>query len=120
MYQKDINFETKSYTSNDNYLSDDQYTRRTRPMILRKMFYSCIGFCFFAPMIIIITSKLSMEKEIMFIFVDVIKYIGTLLFGAFGTGFLGYTASRTIDKKNPDFKNEEGIKNKIVNKFLKI
>lgn len=111
MSNKDIEFKIKS---------DYQYTKRTRPMILRKLFYSCIGFCFFAPISIIIISKLSIEKEIIIIITDIIKYIGTLLFSAFGTGFLGYTASRTIDKRNPNFKEENGIKNKIARKFLKI
>ena len=103
----------------ESYKTDDEYVRRTRPMILRKLFVSCIGYSFYAPLTIIALSQGNIAEGTIIVLIDMIKYIGGWLFGTFSAAFLGYAASRTMDKRNPNFKEGNGIVNKMAKGFLK-
>lgn len=98
--------------------SEDEYVRRTRPMILRKLFVSCIGYAFYAPLVVIASGHL--DPTITVTVVGMVEWIGGWLFGTFATAYLGYAASRTVDKKNPKYKNGNGVLNKTVSGLLKL
>jgi len=95
--------------------SKDIYVSRTRPMILRKLFYACIGYAFFATALVaLMTYKKIPSTEI----ISLATWIGGTLFGTFSAAFLGYTAARTVDKKNPNTKNTNSATGKLLNMVL--
>jgi len=104
----------------ESYKTDDEYVRRTRPMILRKLFISCVGYSFYAPLVIIALSQGGIAEGTIIVLIDMVKYIGGWLFGTFSASYLGYAASRSVDKRNPGFKEGNGIMNKITKGFLKL
>jgi hypothetical protein len=98
----------------ESYKVDDEYVRRTRPKILRDLFVMCCGFSLFAPLCVIAIAIAGVEAAIVSSVVGMIEWIGGWLFGTFSTSFIGYTAARSVDKKNPDFKNGAGIMSKLT------
>lgn len=82
------------------YKSTDQFVRRTRPKILRDLFKLCAGYTLFAPLTIVALSYTDMDAATMMTVVNLFKYIGYSIFGAFTLNYGGYTAGRTIEKKN--------------------
>lgn len=100
------------------YASGDEYVAHTRPMILRKLFYSCIGFAFFAPTAVVVMSVAGVTAATVAAATSMIEWIGAWLLGTFSTAFLGYAAARTVDKKNPKFKEGTGILNKGVKRIM--
>jgi len=99
------------------YQSEDQYVRRTRPMILRKLFYLCSAYAIGVPYCMLMTISLggnAVSPEV----IGIIEWIGGWLFGTFSTAYLGYSAARSVVKKNPDFKNGQGIFNKVVKQIV--
>jgi len=103
----------------ESYKSDDQYVRRTRPMLLRKLFYSCIIYAFFAPTAVIIAAALGVEAALLTIVVGIVEWIGGWLFGTFGGAYLGYTGARSLDKYNPDLKNNTNLVGTTMKYMLK-
>jgi len=117
--------------------STDIEVKRTRPKILRQMWKTCQVYIFLvvvvygAAMFMPIEYTTEVVKDGVAIqettilqrdmsgFTAIVKYLGAFLFGTFTTGFLGYTAARTIDKKNPDAKNGLGVGAKLLQGFLK-
>jgi len=102
------------------YLSEDEYVRRTRPMILRKLFVSCIGYAFYAPLTIVAMGYTNVDPTVMAATISLIEWIGSCLFGTFATSYLGYAAGRSVDKWNPNFKYGDGVLNKAVKGILKL
>jgi len=95
--------------------SKDMYVARTRPMILRRLFYSCIGYAVIVTLSVVALEAFSKEtKEV----ISLAKWMGGSLFGTFSAAFLGYTTARTVDKKNPDFKNQAGMAAGLIKKLL--
>lgn len=97
----------------ESYKSEDEYVRRTRPMILRKMFYLAGAYSIFTPYCLLMTISLgghTVSPEI----IGVLQWIGGCIWGTFSTAYLGYSAARSVDKKAPNFKNGGGILNKAV------
>jgi len=103
----------------ESYKSYDEYVRRTRPMLLRRLFYACIAYTFFAPGIIVVAAALSVEAAILTALIGVIKWIGGWLFGTFGGAYLGYTGARSLDKKNPELKNNNNLIGTAMKYILK-
>ena len=103
----------------ESYKSDDQYVRRTRPMLLRRLFYTCIVYSLFAPTLIIGGAAIGIEAGIITMAIGMVKWIGGWLFGTFGTAYLGYTGARSIDKKRPELKEQENLLGKAMKFMLK-
>jgi len=103
----------------ESYKSEDQYVRRTRPMILRRLFAICTVYVFLAPAGVIIGHEVGLDAGTLAAAVSMLEWCAGWLFGTFSTAYLGYAAARTMDKKNPEFKNGSGILNKMVNRALK-
>ena len=72
--------------------SEDPYVRRTRPKILRGLFYVVLGYVICVPALVIFKSPPSH-------ILDFIASIGDNLFLLFGASYLGYTAHRSIFDK---------------------
>lgn len=84
----------------ESYKSTDQYVRRTRPKILRDLFKLCAGYTLFAPLMMVALSYTDIDSATLVSVVGLLKYIGYSIFGAFTLNYGGYTAGRTIEKKN--------------------
>jgi len=102
----------------ESYRSQDEYVRRTRPMILRHLFYGCIGYAFFAPVMIIVAAKVSVEAVLLTTLIGMVKYIGGWLFGVFASAYLGYSGARSLDKRNPSLKNGKNLIGKLMKTVL--
>jgi len=104
------------------YNSGDQYIARTRPGMLRKLFWLCVIYCGVAPLLIIgtmiLTNIYKFDISLIESFISLIKWIGGFIFSTFTSGYLGYSAARTIDKKNPEFKEKDTVMGKVVKNFL--
>lgn len=103
----------------ESYKSEDQYVRRTRPMILRRLFGICTIYVFLAPAGVILGHEAGLDAETLKATVSMLEWCAGWLFGTFSTAYLGYAAARTVDKKNPEFKNGNGMLNKMVNMTLR-
>lgn len=104
------------------YNSGDQYIARTRPGMLRKLFWLCVIYCGVTPLLIIGTLILAniykFDISLVESFISLIKWIGGFIFSTFTSGYLGYSAARTVDKKNPEFKEKDTVMGKVVKNFL--
>jgi hypothetical protein len=101
------------------YKSHDEYVRRTRPMILRKLFYTCIGYVFFAPGIVVAAAVLGVEAAILTVLVSMVEWVGGWLFSTFGAAYLGYAGARSLDKRNPELKNGNNLIGSAMKYILK-
>lgn len=118
--------------------STDLEVKRTRPKILRQMWKTCQVYIFLvvvvygAAMFIPIEHTTEVVKDGVAVketvivqrdmsgFTDIVKYLGYFLFGTFTAGFLGYTTARTIDKRNPNSKDGDGMGAKLLSTVLKV
>lgn len=100
------------------YKSEDAYVRRTRPMILRRLFGACMVYVFLVPVSIIVANKIGLDAASIADVTGLFKWCAGWLFGTFSTAYLGYAAARTVDKKNPDFKDQNGMLNKMIKTAL--
>ena len=105
----------------ESYKSDDQYVRRTRPMLLRKLFYTCMGYVFFAPVVVIVASisVLGIKAAMLTAVIGIVKWIGGWLFSTFAAAYLGYTGARSLDKKDPSIKNKDNLVGTAMKYILK-
>jgi len=87
------------------YKSGDQYIARTRPMILRRLFYATIGFAFSMPIFILVGTYVGVNMSV---FSPMVSSIFEYMSYLFGTAFVGYAAMRTRDKANALRKNGNG------------
>jgi len=104
--------EIESYKSNNIYIS------QTRPKILRGLFASCVIYSFFIPILIMICFLLKIDIEILNSLIELIRWIGGFLFSTFISGYLGYTAARSMDKKNNNNNNNNNNIDKIIKNIL--
>jgi len=113
----------------ESYKSGDEYVRQTRPKILRRMFNLCCVYAFFAPVCVIVLSFIvqtppevetttTTTVATVSTVVGMLEWIGAWLFSTFGTSYLGYAGARTIDKRNPNFKEGNSILSKVVKKII--
>ena len=102
----------------ESYKSDDKYVRRTRPKILRGLFYGCLGYVFFVPTAIIVATAVGVEAALLTALIGILKYFGGWLLGVFASAYLGYSGARSLDKRNPNLKNGNNLLGKIVNTIL--
>lgn len=100
------------------YNSGDQYVARTRPKILRDLFKLCAVFSFFAPLVIIVGHLIKLSPETLVAFIAMVRWIGGFLFSTFISGYLGYSAARSIDKRNPTIKDKNDVLGKIIKNIL--
>jgi len=103
----------------ESYKSVDQYVRRTRPMLLRKLFYACIVYAFFVPVVVIVADVVGVEIAMATLLIGLLEWIGGWLFGTFGTAYLGYTGARSLDKKDPSIKNKNNLVGTAMKYILK-
>ena len=103
----------------ESYKAHDEYVRRTRPMILRRFFYTCIGYVFFAPGIVVTAAALGVEAALLVTIIGMIEWIGGWLFGTFATAYLGYAGARSLDKRSPDLKNNNNLLGSAMKFMLK-
>ena len=83
--------------------SEDEYVRRTRPTILRRLFGLVCTYTIGAPTMLVLSSKYTtMNIQILS---NMLESIGQYLFGLFCLAYLGYTGARMMDKRNPNLKN---------------
>lgn len=97
------------------YNSGDQYVARTRPKLLRAWSNYAIIYAFYVPLVVFAAHSLDVDTNLI---LSVVKWIGSFVFGTFSTAFLGYTTARTIDKRNPNFKESDNILGKVVKNIL--
>jgi len=102
----------------ESYKSEDEYVRRTRPKILRELFQACIVYAIFAPTLVVVGSIAGIEATVMMACIGMVKWIGGWLFGTFGTAYLGYAGARSVDKRNPNLKNNGSFLGKMVKAIL--
>jgi hypothetical protein len=103
----------------ESYKSHDEYVRRTRPMILRKLFYTCVGYVFFAPLMVGVAMIAGAEAVVLTAFMGMLKWIGAWLFSTFATAYLGYAGARSLDKRNPGLKNGNNLLGSAMKFILK-
>jgi hypothetical protein len=101
------------------YKSDDQFVKRTRPMILRRLFTICAAYVFFAPLCLVAMSVGGVQAALVTSIIGMVEWIGGWLFGTFSTAYLGYAAARTVDKRHPELKEKGNMLGKTLNKALK-
>ena len=87
----------------------DEYTRHTRPSILRKMFY-LMTFCVVVSILYIVFAKPASVAIAGPILVDLTMWVG----GFVMTGFTGYTISRSSEKKKMMNPGQETVLGKII------
>lgn len=108
------------------YNVDDPLVRQTRPKILRKLFVGCIAYAFYAPLSVIAIAAwsaafpLTITTSTVALVVSMVKWIGGWLFGTFSASYLGYATARSVDKRNPIYKEGNGLLNKGVKKIMEI
>ena len=93
--------------------SSDEYVRRTRPKILRRLFGLVAGYTVFAPALVFLSpliKGLNIETLI-----SILIPIGKYLFSLFCLSYLGYTVGRSVDKRNPALKEQSNLLGKVVN-----
>uniref|UniRef100_A0A6M3IS22 Putative holin n=1 Tax=viral metagenome TaxID=1070528 RepID=A0A6M3IS22_9ZZZZ len=100
------------------YKSGDEYVARTRPMILRKLFGLVCLYSIYAPLCVIAAYTIGLPTAAIVSFTEMIYWIGGFLFGTFGTSYLGYSAARSLDKRNPNIKNGNGFLGTFMNKVV--
>jgi len=91
--------------------------QETRPTILRQMWGFVMFYGVFAPVLAIDAMFLLPVSEAALV-LAILKDFGFWLLGLFGTSYVGYTTARTLDKKNPELKNGNGIVSKTLNAIL--
>lgn len=91
--------------------SQNKFVAETRPKILRQLFWACTLYAFTATFIIGGMSYLKVDTATI---VSLVKWIGGSLFGTFSTAFIGYTTARTVDKRNPNTKDQDSIIGSLV------
>jgi len=94
------------------------FVQETRPKILRDMWKFCQAFIILSLLAVFGCLILKVTIDNIKMLIDVIKYMGGFLFGTFGAAFLGYSAARTIDKRNPNAKNGDDLMGKMLSKML--
>jgi hypothetical protein len=102
----------------ESYKSHDEYVRRTRPMILRKLFYACLGYAFFMPIILVIAAVV-VETAMLVAITGMVEWVCSWLFGTFAAAYLGYAGARSLDKRNPDLKNNNNLIGSAMKYILK-
>jgi len=100
------------------YKSGNKYVAETRPKILRRMFWLAAIFTFFAPISTVLGVYVGMSDAVFALYLPLLKWTGGFVFTTFTTAFTGYTVARTVDKRNPEFKNGHGLLNTIVKKVI--
>jgi len=78
--------------------STDEYVRRTRPGILRKLFWLIAIYCFVAPGMVYLAAKGGMQDFNVDNLISMLTYIGGFLFSTFSIGYTGYNWMRTKEK----------------------
>lgn len=98
--------------------SHDEYVRRTRPMILRRMFF-LIPFSLFGVPILVLSGFWSgLDTTEMQPLIDYIQSVTQWYMGLFGTAFVGYTAARSIEKNGHE-KEVKGLELSGLEKLAK-
>jgi len=93
--------------------SSDEYVRRTRPKILRRLFGLVAGYTILTPILIFLSPLIKgLDIEML---TSVLLPIGKYLFTLFGMSYLGYATARTMDKRNPSLKEQSNLFGKVVN-----
>jgi len=96
--------------------SQSNYVRETRPKILRQMWYFIMFYGTFCPLILLNAGWLGLATVT--IMTGFMKSFGGWLLGTFGTAFVGYAVARTVDKKNPEAKDQDNVLGKALNLIL--
>uniref|UniRef100_A0A6M3K022 Holin n=1 Tax=viral metagenome TaxID=1070528 RepID=A0A6M3K022_9ZZZZ len=91
--------------------------QETRPTILRQMWGFVMFYGVFAPLLAIDAMFLLPISQATLI-IGILKEFGFWLLGTFTTAFVGYTTARSLDKRNPELKNGNGIVAKTLNKIV--
>lgn len=80
--------------------SQDEYVRRTRPMVLRRLFGFVCFYSVFAPVLYVDACYLDLDAGKLATLESLLFWIGSGLWSAFLGGFTGYTVCRSkYDKK---------------------
>ncbi len=98
--------------------SSDEYVRRTRPKILRSLFYGWIIYIFFAPLSILALNVIKADSTIIASYIGIIKSMGYYLSGVFCISYTGYAAARSLDKRSPNLKDTSNLIGNIIGKVL--
>lgn len=108
---KKDNLDTTVQLMGQGAASQDVYVSRTRPLILRRLFYACVLYSGLVTCLVAwLSNRAAMSPEML----AMAKWIGAWMFGTFSTAFVGYTTARTIDKKNPELKNQTNMIGKML------
>lgn len=97
------------------YSSGDQFVARTRPKLLRDWSKYAVIFAFYAPLVVLAGHSIGLDTTLC---LSIVKWIGGFIFSTFSSAYLGYTTARTIDKKNPNYKESDNLLGKAVKTIL--
>jgi len=98
--------------------SQDPYVARTRPKILRDLFSSCVIYSITCIALIANMAIWGVKKDVLDQVIEIMKYFGAFQWGTFATAFVGYTTARTVDKKNPQIKEQGNMVGKLLKQIL--
>ena len=93
------------------------FVQETRPKILRDMWKFIMFYALFAPALAMDAVYLLPINSATLV-ISMLGDLGTWLVGTFTTAFIGYQVARTVDKKNPELKNGNGVVAKVLNKII--
>jgi len=79
--------------------SGDEYVRRARPQMMKRMGYAAMGYAFFAPAILVYLSTQGATEASVTQISSLMTYVGAFLMTSFTTAFTGYTVARSRDKR---------------------
>lgn len=94
--------------------SINNFRAETRPKILRDLFKTVALYTIIAPLATLLCTILA--TELVPTFIDMVKWIGTALYGTFSAGFLGYS----IVRSGWDKKGQPRPDNAMVNSLSKL
>ena len=80
------------------YQSEDEYVKRTRPAILRRLFSLIATYTFFAPSLIALCFYVNLPKEAISEIASMSSQAFLYLVGLFSIAFTGYNIVRTKEK----------------------
>jgi len=98
--------------------SQDAYVARTRPKILRDLFATCAIYSLACTILIVIMAIMKVPKATLDVIISLMQWFGAAAWGTFTTAFVGYTTARSIDKRNPETKEQKNMIGKLVKAVL--
>lgn len=98
--------------------STNKYVAETRPRILRDLWVFIKWYMFLSVVAVFGLAYCNVPADVTTVTVGYIKWGAVTLIGVFTAAFLGYTTARSIDKRNPQVKDETGAAGMVLRAAL--